>query len=161
MKFLDDVKDIHDITFHDFTQRCGYLICIAWSTRQNWKKINRAEWETKTAMRRGRLHQFKRSSGSPWHTARCVTRVWINEGRVEAKALRGSRNKGRQRNVGGDYADRSWEHFQKNLSTKPIIHTSTITCHTDSQLISLKIAGKDSDVPDQRNLPTNKKIYQY
>lgn len=91
--------------------------------------------------------------------------MWINEGRVEAKARGGSRNK----RVDNEMLEKIMriarenikDHLLKNLPTKPIIHTSTITRHTDNQLISLKIAGKDSDVPDQRNLVTNKKIYQY
>lgn len=106
-------------------------------------------------------------------TARSVIRVWLNEGRVEAKARGGARNQ----RVDGEMVqeilrlardnpfttlENIKDHLRRNLPMKPVIHTSTIARHLNNQLISLKIAGKDSDVPHQRNLPANKeKRWQY
>ena len=100
-------------------------------------------------------------------TARSVVRVWMEEARVEAKPRGGARN----RKVDDEMVEeirrlarespfttltRIQDLLVANLPNKPRIHTSTIARHLDKQLISLKIAGKDSDVPHQRNLPQNK-----
>ena len=42
------------------------------------------------------------------------------------------------------------------LSNKPIVHISTISRHLENQLITLKIAGKDADVPHRRNTEETK-----
>ena len=100
-------------------------------------------------------------------TARSVIRVWMEEARVEAKPRGGALNK----KVDDEMAEevrrlarenpfttlvRIQDQLVANLPNKPRIHTSTIARHLHNQLISLKIAGKDADVPHQRNLSINK-----
>ena len=91
----------------------------------------------------------------------------MEKARVEAKPRGGARNK----KVDDEMAEevrrlarenpfttlvRIQDQLVANLPNKPRIHTSTIARHLHNQLISLKIAGKDADVPHQRNLPINK-----
>lgn len=54
------------------------------------------------------------------------------------------------------------DQLRANLPVKPHIHTSTVARHLENQLISVKIAGKDADVPIRRNTAANKeKRFQY
>jgi len=100
-------------------------------------------------------------------TARSVIRVWMEEARVEAKPRGGARNKKVDEEMAEEVRRlarenpfttlvRIQDQLVANLPNKPRIHTSTIARHLHNQLISLKIAGKDADVPHQRNLPINK-----
>jgi len=48
------------------------------------------------------------------------------------------------------------EKLEQRFPDKPRVHISTISRHLKDQLISLKIAGKDADVPYRRNTPSTK-----
>ena len=100
-------------------------------------------------------------------TARSIIRLWMAEGRVEARPRGGPRNI----RVDGEMVAeirriarenpfttlvQIQDRLQANLPDKPRIHTSTIARHLMNQLISLKIAGKDADVPHQRNTQDSK-----
>ena len=50
------------------------------------------------------------------------------------------------------------EKLEARLPSKPHIHVSTIARHLENQLISLKIAGKDADVPFKRNIASTKEL---
>ena len=100
-------------------------------------------------------------------TARSVIRLWMEEARVEAKPRGGARNKKVDNEMAAEVRRlarenpfttlvRIQDQLLANLPDKPRIHTSTIARHLHNQLISLKIAGKDADVPHQRNLALNK-----
>ena len=99
-------------------------------------------------------------------TARSVIRVWMAEARVERLP------QGGRRHVKVDDAMR--DEILRLAREKPFttlveiqdgllrafpdkrIHTSTIARHLTNNLISLKIAGKDADVPWKRNSPEAK-----
>ena len=116
---------------------------------------------------------FAEQLGVNRDTARSVIRVCMSEGREEAKPCGGTRNRRVDNEMLQEILRVARENpfttlenikdrLRRNFPTKPAIHISTIARHLDNQLISLKIAGKDSDVPHQRNLPVNKeKRYQY
>ena len=99
-------------------------------------------------------------------TVRSIVRVWMEEGRVE-KLPQGGR-----RHVKVD--DEMRNEMLRLAREKPFttlveiqdgllrnfpekhVHTSTIARHLRNNLISLKIAGKDADVPWKRNTPEAK-----
>lgn len=106
-------------------------------------------------------------------TARSIIRVWISEGRIERLPTGG------RRRVRVDQAMIATileiarqqpfttlmqikETLQQRLPDKPQVHVSTISRHLEGNLISVKIAGKDADVPRLRNIPeTKQKRYEY
>jgi transposase len=47
------------------------------------------------------------------------------------------------------------EAVRERLPQKPRVSTATVAKHLENQLISVKIAGKDADVPLERNRPEN------
>lgn len=100
-------------------------------------------------------------------TARSIIRVWRAEARVERLPQGGSRNRRIDKEmvetllaIARDEPFSTLvtikEKLESRLPTKPRVHISTIARHLESQLISLKIAGKDADVPLRRNIPTTK-----
>jgi len=100
-------------------------------------------------------------------TARSIIRVWRAEARIERLPQGGSRNRKMDEEMIDTLLEiaRSEpfstlvnikEKLEDRLPNKPRVHVSTIARHLESQLISLKIAGKDADVPFKRNLPITK-----
>ena len=106
-------------------------------------------------------------------TARSVIRVWREEGRVERIPRGGTRNRRVDEEMIAAIHDIAREEpfstlttikekLQVRLPHKPQVHISTIARHLENMLISLKIAGKDADVPYRRNLQTTKEVrYHY
>ena len=106
-------------------------------------------------------------------TARSVIRVWREEGRVERLPRGGPRNRRVDEEMVATILEIAREEpfstltaikekLQVRLPHKPRVHISTIARHLENMLISLKIAGKDADVPHRRNTPTTKETrHQY
>ena len=106
-------------------------------------------------------------------TDRSIIRVWMDEGRVEAKPLGGVQNVRVDEEMLAEIFRLARENpfttlvqiqdqLRAAMPEKPRIHNSTIARHLQNQLISMKIAGKDADVPRQRNTNENKqKRYAY
>lgn len=102
-------------------------------------------------------------------SARNVIRVWMADGRVNRLPMGGTRN-------GNVRVDQEMvneillivqqkpfttlvsinDTLHQRLPNKPRITTSTIARHLENQLISVKIAGKDADIPFRRNTPQTK-----
>ena len=100
-------------------------------------------------------------------TARSIVRVWMTEGGVERRPQGGARNVRMDREMINALLEIAREEPFTTLTTikekleqrfpeKPTVHISTISRHLKDQLISLKIAGKDADVPYRRNIATTK-----
>lgn len=108
-------------------------------------------------------------------TARSIIRVWMNEGRTNRLDMGGRRDgntKVDDEMIGCILAivqekpfttlTKLNEDLQERLPDKPHITISTIARHLQDQLITLKIAGKDADVPFRRNTAQTKEVrYQY
>lgn len=97
-------------------------------------------------------------------TARSVIRVWMLDARVDRLPL-GGRRLGRLK-MDQEMVDQMLiicqerpfstlvtlnEELRRRLPNKPHVCPSTIARYLDQQLITLKLAGKDADVPFQRN----------
>ena len=100
-------------------------------------------------------------------TARSIVRVWMTESRVERRPQGGARNVRMDREMINALLEIAREEpfttlttikekFEQRFPEKPTVHISTISRHLRDQLISLKIAGKDADVPYRRNIATTK-----
>lgn len=106
-------------------------------------------------------------------TARSIIRVWRDEGRVERRAQGGRRNIRVDEEMKAVMLEIAREEpfstltaikekLEIRLPSKPRLHISTICRHLKDQLISLKIAGKDADVPFRRNTSVTKEVrYAY
>lgn len=106
-------------------------------------------------------------------TARSVIRVWREEGRFERLPRGGTRNRRVDEEMIVAIHDIAREEpfstltnikakLEVRLPLKPRVHISTIARHLENMLISLKIAGKDADVPYRRNIPSTKEArYHY
>lgn len=100
-------------------------------------------------------------------TARSIVRVWMAEGRVERMAQGGARNVRVDEDMVATILQIARDEpfttlttikdkLESRLPNKPTVHISTISRHLKNQLISLKIAGKDADVPHRRNTDATK-----
>lgn len=106
-------------------------------------------------------------------TARSIIRIWMAEARTERLPQGGARHVV----VDQEMIDmilqitseepfttlvKLNEKLQNRLPDKPRVHPSTIDRHLQNQLISVKLAGKDADVPMRRNTPETKALrFQY
>ena len=99
--------------------------------------------------------------------ARSIIRVWRAEARIERLPQGGSRNRRMDEEmvetliaIARDEPFSTLvtlkDKLEARLPSKPRAHISTIARHLENQLISLKIAAKDADVPLRRNIPTTK-----
>lgn len=97
-------------------------------------------------------------------TARSIIRVWADQGRME-KLARGGATRIKMDNEMKDRLLEIIDQFpfvtldginqklRQALPNKPNVSTATVARTLDGQLITCKIAGKDADVPAERNRP--------
>lgn len=113
--------------------------------------------------------QLARQMGINTDTARSIIRVWMTEGRMNALPCGGQRMQSVK--MDADMVQTMLEIVQQQPFTtlenineelrrrrpeKPQVCAKTIARHLDNQLVTLKIAGKDADVPFRRNTTETK-----
>lgn len=99
-------------------------------------------------------------------TARSIITVWVQDGRVEKRERGGALNRkmdDEMKDVLIQIIDSSPfdtlqscnNKLRQRLPNKPQVSIATIARALEGALITTKIAGKDSDIPQQRNTPAN------
>ena len=117
-------------------------------------------------------HELAALPGIPYQTARSIIRVWLAEGRVQRLPQGGARNIKLTDDMQAFIRDFVLQQpfttiaaVGQELAVRfpdTAISNSTIARHLQNQLITTKIAGKDSDVPFERNRPnTIERRFQY
>ena len=117
-------------------------------------------------------HELAALLGIPYQTTRSIIRVWLAEGRVQRLPEGGARNIKLSDDMQAFIRDFVLQQPFTTISAvgqelavrfpDTAISNSTIARYLQNQLITTKIAGKDSDVPYERNRPnTIEPRFQY